>query len=49
MVRAAFVQLLEKEPDIEVVGEAADTRMLLEVVQALKPDVLLLDAHMPGG
>lgn len=49
MVRAAFIELLEKEPDIEVVGEAADTTSLMEVVNALRPDVLLLDAHMPGG
>ncbi len=49
MVRAAFVELLEKEPEIEVVGEAADTTTLIEVVNSLKPDVLLLDAHMPGG
>jgi two-component system, NarL family, response regulator LiaR len=49
IVRAAFVKLLEKEPDIEVVGEAADTTSLMGVVKSLTPNVLLLDAHMPGG
>jgi DNA-binding NarL/FixJ family response regulator len=49
MVRAAFAELLNKEADIEVVGQAADTNTLLEMVPSLKPDVLLLDAHMPGG
>jgi two-component system, NarL family, response regulator NreC len=49
IVRAAFIKLLEKEPDLEVVGEAADTSSLLDVVKNLKPDVLMLDAHMPGG
>jgi len=41
--------LLSREPDIEVVGEVEDTPSLNEAVRALKPDVLVLDAHMPGG
>ncbi len=49
IVRAAFIKLLEKEPDIEIVGEAADTISLIGVVKNLRPNVLLLDAHMPGG
>jgi DNA-binding NarL/FixJ family response regulator len=49
VVRSAFAALLTKEPDIEVVGEIADTTSLLEVVGNLRPDVLILDAHMPGG
>jgi DNA-binding NarL/FixJ family response regulator len=49
VVRTAFAALLSKEPDIEVVGEVANTSELLETVSSIKPDVLLLDAHMPGG
>jgi DNA-binding NarL/FixJ family response regulator len=49
VVRSAFAALLNREPDIEVVGEVADTTHLLETVSRLKPDVLILDAHMPGG
>jgi len=49
VVRSAFTALLTREADIEVVGEVADTTTLLEMVDKLKPDVLILDAHMPGG
>jgi DNA-binding NarL/FixJ family response regulator len=49
VVRAAFAALLAKEPDIEVVGEVANTDDLLQIITELRPDVLLLDAHMPGG
>jgi DNA-binding NarL/FixJ family response regulator len=48
VVRGALTALLAGEPDIEVIGEIADGTNLIEAVQALKPDVLLLDAHMPG-
>ena len=49
MVRTAFAELLRREPDIAVVGEAADETTLIEAVNRLKPDVLLMDAHMPEG
>lgn len=49
VVRTAFAALLAKEADIEVVGEVADTPTLLDTVAELGPDVLILDAHMPGG
>jgi DNA-binding NarL/FixJ family response regulator len=49
VVRTAFAALLAKEPDIEVVGEVSNTGDLLDRVAELRPDVLLLDAHMPGG
>lgn len=48
VVRAAVATFLTKEPDIEVVGEVADGSALMDVVEKLKPDVLVLDAHMPG-
>lgn len=47
VVRTAIATLLGKEPDMEVVGEVADGRTLLETVAKLQPDVLLMDAQMP--
>ncbi|QIK75432.1 response regulator [Nocardioides piscis] len=47
MVRAGFRSLLEAEPDLEVVGEAADGEQALEVVARLRPDVTLMDIRMP--
>jgi DNA-binding NarL/FixJ family response regulator len=47
MVRAGFTSLLASEPDIEVVGEAADGEAGVEVVGRLQPDVTLMDIRMP--
>jgi DNA-binding NarL/FixJ family response regulator len=35
--------------DVDVVGEAADVDQAVEVVAATRPDVVLLDVHLPGG
>jgi DNA-binding NarL/FixJ family response regulator len=48
MVRAGFRLILDLEPDIEVVGEAADGRRALTLVAELDPDVVLMDVRMPG-
>ncbi len=48
VVRAAIAAFLAKERDIEVVGELAEVRGLMEAVAELRPHILLLDAHMPG-
>ncbi|HEB89077.1 MAG TPA: response regulator transcription factor [Deltaproteobacteria bacterium] len=47
IVREGLRRLLEAEPDFEVRGEAADGREVLEQVEALKPDVVVLDITMP--
>ena len=46
-MRAGLKMVLEAEPDIEVVGEAADGEQVLEVVRRTKPDVVLMDIRMP--
>jgi DNA-binding NarL/FixJ family response regulator len=48
MVRAGLVMLLMAEPDIEVVGEAADGAAALELAAALRPDLVLMDLRMAG-
>ena len=47
LVRAGFAALLDAEDDIEVVGEAADGRQAISLVDRLAPDVLLMDIRMP--
>jgi DNA-binding NarL/FixJ family response regulator len=47
MVRAGFGALLRAEPDIEVIGEAADGAAAIEQCVRLAPDVALMDIRMP--
>lgn len=47
IVRAGVRMLLESQPDILVVGEAADGREALDLVRRLQPDVVLMDITMP--
>jgi DNA-binding NarL/FixJ family response regulator len=47
-VRRGIRGLLDKAPDIVIVGEATDGKDALRTVQELEPDVLLLDIEMPG-
>jgi two-component system response regulator DesR len=48
MVRGALTALLKLEPDIDVVGSAADGEEAWRAVQSLKPDLLVTDIEMPG-
>ncbi|MEV4442933.1 response regulator transcription factor [Streptomyces sp. NPDC049577] len=48
LLRSAFRVLLDSEPDMEVVGEAADGAQAVELARAHVPDVVLMDIRMPG-
>ncbi len=47
LVRAGFMMILDSEPDIEVVGEAANGREALVAARELSPDVILMDIRVP--
>lgn len=49
MVRSGVRRALEAEPDMEVVGEAADGETCAELIRRLRPDVAVVDIAMPGG
>ncbi len=48
VVRAGLVMMLDTQPDMQVIGEAADGLEAVERVTALTPDVVLMDLEMPG-
>jgi two-component system, NarL family, response regulator NreC len=48
VVRSGIRLLLDRQDDIEVVGEAGNAKDALFRARALKPDVILLDVVMPG-
>jgi DNA-binding NarL/FixJ family response regulator len=49
LVRRGLKDLLEDEPDIDVVGESGLAKDVVERIAALKPDVAVLDARLPDG
>ena len=48
MLRAGLEQLLAGEPDLEVVGKAAEGAEAVALVREVRPDVVLMDLQMPG-
>ena len=47
LVRAGLRAVLDAQPDIEVVGEAADGAAVIPLVRSLRPDVVAMDVRMP--
>ena len=48
LIRQGIVGLLDRQADIEVVGESGDGRGAVALVEELHPDVVLMDVAMPG-
>ena len=48
ILRDGLRTLLDKEPAIEVLGEAADGRSAVQLARELNPDVVIMDIGMPG-
>jgi DNA-binding NarL/FixJ family response regulator len=47
LVRDGFAMILDAQPDMEVVGQAADGARSVELARTLTPDVVLMDVRMP--
>lgn len=48
VVRQGLRLLLEGQPDLHIVGEAADGEMAIQLARSLRPNMILLDLLMPG-
>ena len=48
VVRQGFKMILGAQPDMEIVGEAANGREAVELSEQLKPDLVVMDVAMPG-
>jgi len=48
VVRLGLKSLLERNPQFDIVGEAASAREAIEQVTALQPDVVVMDIRLPG-
>jgi two-component system, NarL family, response regulator DevR len=48
-LRKRLKEMLEENKSIHLVGEAEDAGQAITALQHLKPDVVILDVHMPGG
>jgi DNA-binding NarL/FixJ family response regulator len=49
LFRGGLIRLLDPQPDMQVVGEAGTGLEAVVLAQALRPDVILMDVHLPDG
>jgi len=47
VVRSGLHMILEPEPDVAIIGEAENAKQALAQAESLKPDVILMDIHLP--
>jgi DNA-binding NarL/FixJ family response regulator len=48
ILRQGTAELLRREPDLEVIGQAGDGQEAFDLVQELRPDIAVMDVRMPG-
>ena len=48
ILREGLSTLIDKQPDMEIIGEATDGREALQLMEELKPDLILMDVTMPN-
>jgi DNA-binding NarL/FixJ family response regulator len=48
-VRNLLIEMIGREPDLELVAAASDAREAIEAAERERPDVAIIDAHMPEG
>jgi two-component system response regulator DevR len=48
MVREGLKAMLTTEPDFAIVGDAANAEQAFELIERLRPDIILLDIRLPG-
>jgi DNA-binding NarL/FixJ family response regulator len=48
-VRDLLAEMIRREPELELVAAAADAREAVEAAERERPDVAIIDAHMPEG
>ena len=46
VIRTGIKRLVTSMPDIEIVGEASDGQQAIELIETVKPDILILDLQM---
>jgi two-component system chemotaxis response regulator CheY len=49
MIRLTLAALIDREPGLELIGQAEDADQAIEMAARRRPDVVLLDFNMPGG